>query len=80
MTVKGGFKKIFMYVWGAFRTRSLGVAPRGLKKKEGERAVVTTGVSIANERERYRKRQGTSVTSHHSLLFTLTAGRCHALI
>jgi hypothetical protein len=36
VTVKGGKKKLIygMYVWGAFRTRSLGVAP-GAKKKKG---------------------------------------------
>lgn len=44
VTVKGG-KKIFKDVGGALRTRSLGVAPGGLRKKEGERVVVTARVS-----------------------------------
>lgn len=53
-----------MDIWGGLRTRSLGVAPGGLRKKEGERVVVTAN-ETNDERERNRKRKGTTVTSHH---------------
>jgi hypothetical protein len=63
---------------GCSQTRSLGVAPGGVKKKEGERVVVTASKNVnvfmimmmhtvTDERERGQKRKGVKlygVTSH----------------